>query len=250
MTFREFVRRSPIGFLRSFLGFHLGSPQTDEDDILDELAAKVDPPKSFVEFGFNVREFNCQRLAKRWPGLVIDGDPLTVSRAQAILPKRVRAVQQFITLENLDVVARAFPKGTLGVLSIDVDGNDYWFLKQLLPLEPAIVSVEYNASFGDRSITVPYDPTFVRSRKHPTGWYAGASLPALASLCEAHGYDLVKVSEGGANIFFVRRDKRPASLPALTHREAYRELALRNRHSGLTAAQQWEKIADMPYVTV
>ena len=38
--------------------------------------------------------------------------------------------------------------GKLGVLSVDIDGNDYWILKKLLiHFKPEIICVEYNASF-------------------------------------------------------------------------------------------------------
>lgn len=76
------------------------------------------------------------------------------------------------------------------MLSVDVDGNDYWFLKALLPARPAVVVVEYNASFGLNPVTVPYEPAFDRMAKHDSGWYHGASITALTKLCKTHGYKM------------------------------------------------------------
>jgi hypothetical protein len=135
----------------------------------------------------------------------------------------------------------------LGVLSIDVDGNDYWFLRELLAARPHVIAIEYNASLGAAPLTVPYDPEFERHAKHPSGWYHGASLAAMAKLCQGHDFKLVAIARAGGNAFFVRASN---SLPALDPSTAYRENMLRNRLSGTTAAQQWSRIQHMPFVEV
>lgn len=216
--------------------------QSDEAAILLKLSRGV--PKTFVEFGFHPSEFNCAGLTE-FSGLLIDGDATSVHVAKIALPRRIRAVRSFLTLDNLDLVRKAFTE--LGVLSIDVDGNDYWFLEALLPLRPHVVAVEYNASLGSRSVTVPYDAAFERHVKHPSGWYHGASLAALTGLCERHGMKLVAISEAGTNAFFVKSDRPEARLSS---EDAYRENALRNRGSGSNAAQQWERINHMPFVSI
>ena len=87
--------------------------------------------KTFTEFGFHPIEFNCIELARRpdWSGLLIDGTTRQVEDARALWPSRIELVQKFLTLDNLDFIRKKFPK--VGVLSIDVDGNDFWFLKAL-----------------------------------------------------------------------------------------------------------------------
>lgn len=216
--------------------------QSNEAAILVQLSQGI--PTTFVEFGFLPSEFNCSGLAG-FSGLLIDCDATSVNVAKVALPRRIRAVKSFLTRDNLDLVRKAFP--ALGVLSVDVDGNDYWFLEALLPVRPHVIVVEYNASFGLRSVTVPYDPAFDRHAKHPSGWYHGASLVALTGLCERHGMKLVAVSDAGTNAFFVRSD-RPE--PRLSGESAYRENALRNQWSKSTAPQQWERIKDMPFESV
>lgn len=194
-----------------------------------------------MEFGFHPTEFNCIGFKDTHEGLLIDGDQRNVALGARLLPRRIRVLQRFLTLDNLDCVTTAFPK--LGVLSVDVDGNDYWFLERLLPARPEVVCVEYNASFGHEPVTVPYDPAFDRHDKHASGWYHGASLSALSQLCARFGYGLAAVSDAGGNAFFT-------AAGSLDPREAFRESRLRNAWSNTTCAQQWDAIRHLPLVRV
>jgi hypothetical protein len=235
------LRASPLRYYYHLAKARLGgSPQSDESLILSRLVDQI--PKTFLEFGFHPTEYNCIGL-RDFEGLLVDGDAQTVRLARSLLPKRIEARQSFITLENINSLGAHFPK--LGVLSVDVDGNDYWFLQALLPTRPAVIVAEYNASFGLNPITVPYDPSFDRKEKHESGWYHGASITALATLCKHHGYKLVAVSAAGGNVFFLPEKSEMLELDPM---HAYRESALRNRWSATTAKDQWERIKHMPFV--
>lgn len=97
--------------------------------------------------------------------------------------------------------------GEIDLLSIDIDGNDYWVWKAMTAIRPRVVVIEYNSSFGpDRSVTVAYDPSFRRYEKHPSGLYYGASLQALNKLAAQKGYFLAGCDSAGVNAFFVRDD--------------------------------------------
>ncbi len=240
---RRLLKKTPARYLyHRIKALRGGASQSDEAGILVGLARSC--PKTFVEFGFHPTEYNCIGLAD-FSGLLIDGDPGTVRLARAILPKRIQVREQFITLENLNSVASYHPE--LGVLSIDVDGNDYWLLEGLLPTRPHVIAAEYNASFLSSSLTVPYDPKFERHHKHPSGWYHGASLSALVRLCDKHGFKLVAVAEAGANAFFVRQEN---PLPTIDPTIAYRENRLRNQWSNTTAKEQWSQIRHLPFIEV
>jgi hypothetical protein len=234
----------------------LRKSQSNESILIESIVDKLSVPETFCEFGFDITEFNCSRLIRKsWRGLLIDGDRQRVHFANRVLKKdptlQVVAECAFLDLDNLNGTLRRFlGKDKLGVLSIDVDGNDYWFMEALLPMQPALIVVEYNASFGLRPITVPYDPGFDRHRKHASGWYHGASLTALCGLTDAHGYALIAVSDAGGNAFFIRRDQSIPSFPPLDAHGAYRESRLRNQWSGTTAAEQWAMIEHMAYEQV
>jgi len=211
--------------------------QSDEPEIIKQLAS--DGPRTFVEFGFHPIQFNCSALAKspEWRGLLVDGNERQVADARALFPPRIDIRQAFLTRENLGFIKEHFT--AIGVLSIDVDGNDYWLLKELLDTSPTVISVEYNATFGQRSLTVPYDPTFERHQKHKSGWYHGASLTALSKLAASVGYGLAAVSSNGANAFFTRTG-------SLDPRGAWKPNVLR----GASIEEQWKRIAHLPFVKV
>jgi hypothetical protein len=215
--------------------------QSDEGQIIARLA--VDAPKTFVEFGFHPIEFNCVALARdsQWRGLLIDGSARQVADARAFYPERIKIIEAFLTLENLDFIKSSFPR--IGVLSVDVDGNDYWFLERLIDAAPHVICVEYNSTLGLEPVTVPYDPSFDRMERHPTGWYHGASITALSELCGRHGYGLAAVSSAGANAFFTKDGK-------LDPREAWRPNSFREASSGASHEAQWATISSLPLVNV
>ncbi|MFK4534096.1 hypothetical protein [Bradyrhizobium ottawaense] len=215
--------------------------QSDESAIITRLS--FDAPKTFIEFGFHPIQFNCIELARspEWSGLLIDGSARQVDDARALYSERISIVNCFLTLDNLDFVRRHFRE--VGVLSIDIDGNDYWMLKSLIDVSPSVISVEYNASFGLEPVTVPYEPSFDRHQKHEKGWYHGASLTALGALCEEHGYHLAAISRYGANAFFTRTG-------TLEVAKSWVPNALRNKWSGSTAKEQWQAICHLPLIRV
>jgi hypothetical protein len=216
--------------------------ESDECDIIGHLSGNG--PKTFIEFGFHPAEFNCIQLAKKseWRGLLIDGDERLVGDACAIWPREgLTMVSRFLTLDNLNFLRTHFDE--IGVLSIDVDGNDYWFLEALIDLKPSLISVEYNSTFGFEPITVPYDPDFDRHKKHPRGWYHGASITAVTKLCAEHGYGLAAGSDGSCNAFFTRDGK-------LRPEDVWKPKKLREQLSGIPHEAQWSHVKDMPFVRV
>jgi hypothetical protein len=168
----------------------------------------------FVEFGVeDYRESNTRFLLVHdgWRGLVIDGDSAhrRFLEASGLAWRRsIDAVTAFVDRDNIDGLIRAAGvEGDIGLLSVDVDGNDLWVLEAIESVSPRILVIEYNSMFGhDLAVSVPYDPSFVRSEKHYSHLYWGASLAALAAAAGRKGYALVGGNRAGNNAFFVRRD--------------------------------------------
>ena len=143
------------------------------------------------------------------------------------------------------------------MLSIDIDGNDYWVWQALTVVRPAVVVVEYNGRLGpERAITIPYDPTFKRMDASATGIYYGASLAAMVALGAAKGYDYVGSNSADMNAFFVRSKVRPKKLPRLTAAQGFRPLRIREMRDAdgrLMLARPSEEaaaLADMTFVEV
>ncbi len=231
--------------------------QNDEDRVLLELLRQTGAPvKTFVEIGIeNARECNTALLAfvLGWDGLMVDADPLGVAAARKLARRmlhgranRVDIQHELVTRENINTLAGS---GESGVLSIDVDGNEYWLWQAVREASPRIVVIEYNASLGPlETVTVPYQPDFSAAAAHPSGYYHGASLAALEKLGRAKGYALVAVDCAGVNAFFVRDQIRPQSLPARSAAELFRPHFMRTRLHSWEA--QWSLISHLPYEQV
>ena len=189
--------------------------QMGEDGIIQFLIAHLpNIPKTFVEFGVeNYVESNTRFLLKQdyWRGLVLDGQESAIEyiRADAVSWRHnLTAKYAFITKENINqLISEAGFSGEIGILSVDIDGNDYWIWDAIQVVNPMVVICEYNATFGDEhAITVPYQADFNRTKAHFSNLYFGASLPALCKLAHQKGYDFVGCNRIGSNAFFVRRD--------------------------------------------
>lgn len=189
--------------------------QWGEDGIIQYLTTRVPiPNKTFVEFGVeDYKESNTRLLLLKddWRGLVLDGSDrhvASIKKSDWAWRHHLDAISAFITAENInDLIGGAGVSGDIGLLSVDVDGNDYWLWKALTVVQPRIVIVEYNGLWGEKhALTVPYDPAFVRAKKHFSNLYYGASLPALCRLADEKGYVFVGSNSTGLNAFFVRKD--------------------------------------------
>jgi hypothetical protein len=204
--------------------------QWGEDGILQHLLRHIPISRRvFVEFGVeNYTESNTRYLLTKdhWAGLVIDGDPKNIDfikNEDIYWRYNLKADTAFITRENInDLIRRNGISGEIGLLSVDIDGNDYWVWEAVDVISPSIVVVEYNARFGpQRAVTVPYDPAFVRTTAHHSNIYYGVSLAALCLLGKRKGFSLVGCNSAGNNAFFVREELRPISLPELTPAEGF-----------------------------
>lgn len=189
--------------------------QWGEDGIIQYLIKNIEiKNRTFIEFGVeDFLESNCRFLLMKdlWKGFVIDGSSANISRLQSSYfywRYHLHAKASFITQENVcDILSESNFDKDLGILSVDVDGIDYYLLLALSAWRPRIIIVEYNSIFGvDNSVTVPYNAAFVRANAHSSNLYYGASLLAFANLLNERNYALVGVNSMGSNGFFVRRD--------------------------------------------
>ncbi|GAB3981223.1 hypothetical protein GCM10028806_50540 [Spirosoma terrae] len=203
--------------------------QFGDDGIIQYLISRIKPRvDTFVEFGVeNYEEANTRFLLlnDNWKGLIIDGSPAFIDsiKASAFYWRHsLKAVASFVTAENINqLLINNGITGQIGLLSIDIDGNDYWVWKAITVVDADIVVVEYNSLFGaERSISVPYKPDFVREQAHYSYLYFGASLPALYNLAIEKGYAFVGCNQAGNNAYFVKQDKLNG-IPGLSVDEGY-----------------------------
>jgi len=190
--------------------------QFGEDGVIEFLVQRCTiVPEIFIEIGVeDYSEANTRFLAEHrgWRGLVIDLNPRleeAISRTQLNWRSQVQARSAFVTRDNAaDLVSNFGVEGSVGLLSIDIDGVDYWVLERLLHLHASVLIVEYNSLFGYESpITVPYSQSFDRRSRPFHNIYYGASLAAFEHLLSPAGYALVGCTNAGNNAFFVKRDR-------------------------------------------
>jgi len=190
--------------------------QWGDDGIIQFLVHYLEiMPQTFVEFGVeNYREANTRFLLlnNNWRGLVLDGAEKNVAQ---IRQDRIywqhdfQAHAAFVTAENINELLKTNGfAGELGLLHIDIDGNDYWVWKAINVVNPVLVIMEYNSVFGpEEAWTVPYNPQFYRTNYHFSNLCCGASLTALCDLAEEKGYAFVGSNSHGNNAYFVRKDQ-------------------------------------------
>lgn len=204
--------------------------QWGEDGILQYLSKVIEfKHKTFIEFGVeSFTEANCRFLLMKdnWSGFVIDGSSSNIAKLKGSYfywKYQIEAVDAFITKDNInDLLAKSRFDEDLGILSIDIDGNDYFILEAINAARPRILICEYNDTFGaTRKISVPYDPAFFRTRKHFSNLYYGASLPAITFLANRKGYSLVGTNSNGCNAFYVRNDSLNERVRVLTAAQAF-----------------------------
>lgn len=238
--------------------------QFGEDGIIQYLVNQtgiVASERSFIEFGVeSYEEANTRFLLIKdnWRGLIMDGSDkyMRQVRESALYWRHnLIALTAFIDRDNInDLIASAGFSGKIGILSIDIDGNDFWVLERIDSVDPVIMICEYNSIFGPtHAVTVPYDPVFMRGKAHYSHLYWGCSLAALELLANRKGYDLVGSNSAGNNAFFVRRD-RLGGLTPVTARDAWVESQfreardMRGRLTYLSGAARIQQIRDMPVV--
>ncbi len=227
--------------------------QFEEDGILLYLDAVLDiKNRTFLDIGAaDGINSNCANLAINfgYTGVFIDGNRDNIARGRRYYaehpdsnlwpPKFVRA---FVTRENInELITEAGLSGPIGVMSIDIDGNDYWVWEAVKVVDPTVVVIETHIEFGMRDIVVPYDADYVHPGRHPD--YFSASPVAMFKLAKQKGYRLVGSNRYGFNLFFVKNGVYEDRVP-----EVSLESVLQHpRH--LSRLDRFEAIKDWEYVT-
>lgn len=240
--------------------------QFGEDGIIQYLIRQARVPaqsRTFVEFGvesYNEANTRFLVLNDNWRGLIMDGSASNIRKVRdssIYWRHNLVAVDAFIDTDNINRLIRdAGFSGEVGLLSVDIDGNDYRVWEEIDVVNPIIVVMEYNSVFGPRhAVTVPYDKNFIRGRAHSSNLYWGASLKALVELGNRKGYAFVGSNSAGNNAFFVRRDCLNGQRE-LTAEEGYVESQFREsqdesrRLTFLSGAARLQKIIDLPIYDV
>lgn len=205
-------------------GFKVYS-QNDEDGIISEIFSRIGTTnKKFIEFGVQdgLESNTHYLLLSGWTGLWIEGDVNSYNEIlskfqEPIRQNHLQTLNSFITKDNINELFQGSGfTGEIDLLSIDIDGNDYYIFEAINVIDPRVIVVEYNGKFPPPSDWImKYDEIYMwdGSDKH------GASLKALEELGRIKDYQLVGTNIRGINAFFVRKDLADKKFPMPTTAE-------------------------------
>ncbi len=241
--------------------------QFGDDGILQYLIHYLNIPptlRTFVEFGVeNYEESNTRYLImnNNWRGLIMDGaesNMHVVYNSHYFWKHDLTVKVAFIDAENInDLISEAGFSSQIGILSVDIDGNDYWVWDKINVVNPIIVVAEYNGIFGSKlPLSVPYNPIFRRTQAHYSNLYWGCSLAALNYLAIKKGYTFAGCNSAGNNAYFVRSDYFNDNIPKPKLTDGFVDPKFKESRAAngsltfLSGASRLKEIRDLPLVNV
>lgn len=192
--------------------------QFGDDGIIQFLIDKLEigyDYQNFIEFGVeDYSEANTKFLLlnNNWSGFILDSSDKnieSIKKKNYFWKYDLEAKQSFVKKENINelILNSSMKNKKIGILSIDIDGNDYWIWKEISVIDPMIVIIEYNSTFGqNHKISIPYDKNFDRSKAHYSNLYWGASIEALKFLASKKGYKFLTTNSAGNNAYFIKEN--------------------------------------------
>ncbi|MGM0588342.1 MAG: hypothetical protein ACQETE_08015 [Bacteroidota bacterium] len=190
--------------------------QFDEDGILIAIFSVIgEGNKTFIEIGAaDGINSNCANFALNlgWHGLFIDGDSSSIAKGKEFYQNHHDSFlyppvfkTAMVKRSNINELIREEGfEGDIELLSIDIDGNDYWIWDAIEVVSPKVVIIETHIEFGYKNIVVPYDEKYSYPGLHRQ--YHGASVKAMIKLADSKGYKLLASNVYGFNTIYVKAE--------------------------------------------
>lgn len=190
-----------------------GFSQNGEDGIIDVLRSQLNiKNRYFIEIGAADGIDNNSAwmlVAEKYNGIMVEGNPALSNVANELIAGYsigADVMNLFVSTENLVDIKKQALYLNPDVMSLDIDGNDYYIANKLFSLgfRPKIFVVEYNSVFGpEKSITIMYNKDFMLSKADKNNLYYGVSIQGWRLFFEKVGYRFITVDQNGVNAFFV-----------------------------------------------
>lgn len=190
-----------------------------------------------------------------WQGFLFDGDAKLIDEGKkfyemhpntdTLPPKLIHA---WITAENVNsLLANNRIEGEIELLSLDLDGVDFWILNSINSISPKVILVETQCIWGnEKSVTVPYSHDFKAEFIDEFGIYSGASLPAFNKLLTKKGYRLIGIEPYGFNAFFMRNDIGNDYFPTVLVEDCTRDIPFvswaQEKFLSLIEKKEWQEV--------
>lgn len=188
--------------------------QNGEDGIIDYILETINikDPK-FIEIGVeDYIEANTRLLyhVRNSKGLIIDQsiDINKLSKNLELWKGRLKVLKKSVNPNNINEIINYenFNKN-LDLFSIDIDGLDFWVIRELPTNFAKICIAEYNPLFGSESeITVPNIENFDRTNYHYSNLCWGVSLKGLINLMNEKNFIFLGTNNFKNNAFFVNKE--------------------------------------------
>ena len=190
--------------------------QTDEDGIIEEIFKRIPNTRRFLEIGIQTG-IECNSLfllLNGWKGTWVEGSDKYCRKIAKDLngtgfKNKLSVIHAFVDKQNIiDIFNQSnsfFGSTEVDFFSLDIDGNDYYIMEQLLKHSffPKVVCVEYNAKFKPPlKFRIKYDKSIVWDGTD----YQGCTLQTYVDLFATFNYTLVCCNIPGTNAFFIRNE--------------------------------------------
>lgn len=230
-------------------GYRVFSQYEEDGKLLFIFAVLGMRNKTFIEIGSDDGiNSNCANLALNFGyyGLFLDGNEKSIRRGRKFYSKYPHPWMYKptfkcanVTAENInELVREAGLSGEVDLLSIDIDGNDFWVWNALDVVQPNVVIIETHVELGMKDIVVPYDPDYSFPGKHPV--YHGASPIAMVNLAKKKGYRLVGANELGFNFIFVKNGMGEEHLPEVSVESVLKHPSVKASWKRFEPIKDWE----------
>lgn len=252
LQYREQQKNNTLPKLNE-TGFRVFSQFEEDGKLLFIFSIIGMTNKTFIEFGsddgINSNSANLY-FHHNWTGLFMDGNKKAIERGKYFFGKYPhkhmyppKFIYSYINRDNInELIKSAGLSGEIGLLSIDIDGNDYWIWDKIDIVQPQVVIIETHNEFGLNDIIVPYDPNYMYPGKHPI--YHGASPIAMTKLAKKKGYRLVGSNDFGYNFIFIKNGLVENEIPEVSIE------SLLQHPSNQDAVKRFEPIKDWEYINV
>ncbi|GHT30154.1 hypothetical protein FACS18942_11090 [Planctomycetales bacterium] len=186
--------------------------------------------------------------------MLFDGDAANIAEARKFFTRCPATFtcppickQAWLTKDNINqLIEEEGFTGSIDLLSLDVDGNDYYFWDAISVIQPRVFICEvHNVIPDDRSITIPYqEDFFYRSGKQHIEFRSASPL-AMIRLSKRKGYRLIGAHKYGFNLIFMRNDVGTEYFP-----EVPLSSITDNPYTIMRKQTAWEAVKDASWIEV
>jgi len=255
--YQDTVRRKPYDKI-SDAGFRCYSQFEEDGIILYVLTSIGMKSKKVVELCCGIGEESMSAnliINHGYEGFLFEGDKAKAAYARRFFGRKrdcflipPTITQAWITRENVNSLLReAGVSGEIDLLSLDMDGVDYYIWEAITEVNPRLCVFEVqNVIPGHLSLTIPYNPAFDSMKKGDyIPQFGSVSLAAMKKLSAKKGYRMIGSHRHGFNVFFLRNDIAPDLFPEVSIDEV-----LDNTWTRMAVEKRWPLVKDLPWVEV